>query len=153
MNDHHVIRRGALLALCQFDSGRDDDLDSVREGLLAAEIDERLVDAAMSLATDTWSAREEVDRLIAPLTTDWPRHRQPLLDRCVLRLAAWEISSERVPPKVAINEAIDLVREFSTADSPRFVNGVLDRLWHDAPDPVKTSPLPGDHEVSPDAVN
>ncbi|MDP7069744.1 MAG: transcription antitermination factor NusB [Phycisphaerales bacterium] len=146
MNDHHVIRRGALLALCQFDAGREGDPDLVRDGLLGGGIDERLADAAMALAAESWAAREDMDALIAPLTADWPRHRQPLVDRCVLRLAAFEITSGRVPPKVAITEAIELVREFSTADSPRFVNGVLDRLWHDAAEaqPDETSTTTGE---------
>ncbi|MCP4759012.1 MAG: transcription antitermination factor NusB [Planctomycetes bacterium] len=153
MNDHHVVRRGALLALCQFESGREDENDTVREGLLAADISERLVDEAMGFAIDVWSARESMDDLIRPLTTEWPRHRQPLLDRCLLRLAAFEISSSRVPPKIAINEAIELAREFSTAESPRFVNGVLDRLWHETPEQDSVTPQAEDHPPASGAVS
>ncbi len=130
MNDLHEIRRGALLAICQFDAGRDDDEASVRGGLEATEVPSHLVDAAMTLASDAWNARAETDEVTGPLMTEWPVHRQPCVDRSIIRLAAWEIRSERTPPRVAIDEAVELAREFSTEDSPRFVNGVLDRYWH-----------------------
>jgi N utilization substance protein B len=130
MNDLHEIRRGALLAMCQFDAGRHDDADSVRDGLEAANVESRLIDAAMVLAEDAWSAREETDSTTKVLMSEWPIHRQPVVDRAVIRLAAWEIRSGRVPPRVAIDEAVELAREFSTEKSPSFVNGVLDRYWH-----------------------
>lgn len=130
MNDLHVIRKGALLALCQFDAGRDDDMDSVREGLRGSDIEERLLEAAISLAEDAWGGRAESDVTTKLLMTEWPIHRQPIVDRSIIRLAAWEIRSGRVPPRVAIDEAVELAREFSTEHSPGFVNGVLDRYWH-----------------------
>ena len=76
MNDLHEIRRGALLALCQFDAGRDDDPDSVRGGLLAGDVSERLIDDATALGHDAWNGRAESDAVIATLSTDWPIHRQ-----------------------------------------------------------------------------
>lgn len=130
MNDLHVIRRGALLALCQFDAGRADDMESVREGLRGTDIEERLLDAAISLAEDAWGGRAESDATTKLLMSEWPIHRQPIVDRSIIRLAAWEIRSGRVAPRIAIDEAVELAREFSTEQSPRFVNGVLDRYWH-----------------------
>jgi N utilization substance protein B len=126
MNDLHEIRRGALLALCQFDAGRDDDPDSVRGGLLAGDVSERLIDDATALGHDAWNGRAESDAVIATLSTDWPIHRQPSVDRSILRLAAWEMRSGRVSAAIAIDEAVELAREFSTEQSPKFVNGVLD---------------------------
>lgn len=126
MNDLHEIRRGALLAICQFDAGREDEPETIRDGLLAGEVPEQLVDAATALAVDAWNGRAESDAVIGDLATDWPMHRQPCVDRALLRLAAWELRSGRVPPAVAIDEAVELAREFSTEHSPSFVNGVLD---------------------------
>ncbi|MDP7029072.1 MAG: transcription antitermination factor NusB [Phycisphaerales bacterium] len=139
MNDLHEIRRGALLALCQFDAGGDDDMASVRAGLAAVDVPPQLIDAAMALAEDAWGARTETDEATGPLMTEWPIHRQPRVDRSLIRLAAWEIRSKRTPPRVVIDEAVELAREFSTEDSPRFVNGVLDRYWHglETPPPVE----------------
>jgi N utilization substance protein B len=142
VNDLHEIRRGALLAICQFDAGRDDEPETVREGLLAGGVPERLVDAATELATDAWNGRSESDVAIAALATDWPIHRQPCVDRALLRLAAWEMRSGRVPVAVAIDEAVELAREFSTEDSPAFVNGVLDAYRQTLESDETETPLP-----------
>ena len=128
MNDAHQIRRAALMALCQFDAGQND--ESIQGGLEAAEIHASHIAPAMTLARDVWDTRTSLDAQLQPLTTDWPSHRQPVIDRALLRLACFELTTERVPPKVAINEAVELAREFSTEHSPAFVNGVLDQLWH-----------------------
>lgn len=130
MSHPHEVRRAILLALCQFDAGRHNDLDSVRAGLTSADVTEDIVEQALELAQSVWEVRDDIDAETANLTVDWPGHRQPVVDRCLIRLACWELKSERVPPKVAINEAVELAKEFSTENSPRFINGVLDRYWH-----------------------
>ena len=79
-----------------------------------------------------WKGRLEADAHIEPLTPEWPIHRQPLVDRNILRLARHEILTGMTPPIVAIDEAIELARLFSAEKSPAFVNGVLDKLFHDA---------------------
>lgn len=73
--------------------------------------------------------RDEIDELIVTYAQGWTLARMPNVDRAVLRVAAWEIlHNDDVPIPVAINEAIELVKEYSTDDSGRFVNGVLGRL-------------------------
>ena len=126
MNDLHEIRRGALLAMCQLDAGREDEPETIRDGLAAGEVPDRLIEAAIALATDAWTARSASDQAIGELAVNWPIHRQPVVDRALLRLAFWEIRTQRVPHAVAIDEAVELARVFSTKDSPQFVNGVLD---------------------------
>jgi N utilization substance protein B len=70
--------------------------------------------------------RAELDALIARNAEGWSLDRMPAVDRNVLRLAAYEILFvEDVPDAVAISEALNLVRELSTDESPAFVNGVL----------------------------
>ena len=54
-----------------------------------------------------------------------------MVDRNILRLAYFEMASGQTPPKVAINEAVELAREFSTQKSPAFVNGVLDKIMRE----------------------
>ena len=66
--------------------------------------------------------------MLARIAPQWPPKRMPAVDRAILRLGAWEILNTPVPPKVAIDEAIEISRAFSTSDSPRFVNGVLDAV-------------------------
>ena len=76
--------------------------------------------------------QERIDALLTSYSTDWSLERMPAVDRNVLRLAVWEIlHAEDVPGHVAISEAMQLVRELSTDDSPVFVNGVLGAIDRD----------------------
>jgi N utilization substance protein B len=73
--------------------------------------------------------REEIDELIVSYAQGWVIDRMPNIDRALLRLAAWEILfNSEVPTAVAIDEAVELAKEYSTDDSGRFINGVLGRI-------------------------
>ncbi|MGR4009663.1 transcription antitermination factor NusB [Leucobacter sp. 1207-22] len=73
--------------------------------------------------------RDQIDDLISTYAQGWTIERMPNVDRAVLRLAAWEIlHNPEVPTAVAIDEAIELVKNYSTDDSSRFVNGVLGKI-------------------------
>ena len=68
----------------------------------------------------------EIDGAIAEHSTSWPLDRMPAVDRGLLRIAVWELRyNPEVPIGVAIDEAVELAKELSTDDSPRFVNGLL----------------------------
>lgn len=72
---------------------------------------------------------ERIDALISAHARDWTLARMPAIDRNVLRIAAYEVLyADDVPTAVAISEAVGLVSDLSTDDSPNFVNGVLDAL-------------------------
>ena len=129
--DPRSLRQQTLQLLCQFDAGNEDvalitetQFDEVASSTV--EPDEK----ALQLAKDIWDVKEAGDAQIESLTPDWPIHRQPLIDRNILRLARYEIVTGMTPPIVAINEAIELARIFSTERSSTFVNGVLDSLYH-----------------------
>ncbi|MGT2426936.1 transcription antitermination factor NusB [Amnibacterium kyonggiense] len=69
---------------------------------------------------------QEIDDLIAANSTGWPLDRMPAVDRGILRIAVWEARyNPDVPVGVAIDEAVELAKELSTDDSPKFVNGLL----------------------------
>ena len=71
----------------------------------------------------------EVDALIAKHADNWDLRRMAVIDRNVLRLGTYELLSEDdVPPKVCINEAIDLAKRFGDAESGKFINGILDAI-------------------------
>jgi N utilization substance protein B len=73
--------------------------------------------------------QESIDHLIGLVAENWRLDRMAAIDRNILRLAAFEIlHCPDVPTRVAINEALELAKRYSTAQSSRFVNGVLDRL-------------------------
>lgn len=70
-----------------------------------------------------------IDELISTYSVGWTLDRMPVVDRCILRLGAYELLwSEETPDAVALDEAVQLAKEFSTDDSPSFVNGLLGRL-------------------------
>ena len=80
------------------------------------------------MARGAWKQRESIDQTVERLAPQWPPRRQPGVDRSIIRLAVWELTHADTPPKVVIDEAIELAKEYSTENSPAFVNGVLDAV-------------------------
>lgn len=113
----------------QIDMRGETGMDAVREGLADAEEDSAAVrEEAMTLALAAWAQREAADKLTTELAPDWPAHRQPPVDRAILRLAYHEMDSGHAPPRVVINEAVELAKLFGSEQSPSFINGVLDHV-------------------------
>jgi N utilization substance protein B len=88
------------------------------------------VSAYTRLLVEGYAERaERIDELIAQYTIGWPLDRMPVVDRNILRLATFElIWHDETPDAVVLDEAVRLAKEFSTDDSPAFVNGLLGRL-------------------------
>ena len=99
---------------------------------------EDLVRFACELLAGVRQHRRELDQLIEQTAANWSLHRMAATDRNVLRLGAYEILHSDTPPRVAIDEAVELAKRFGAAQSAQFVNGVLDRLMHTESE----SPLP-----------
>jgi N utilization substance protein B len=106
----------------------------------APTADEAAVRAfAEQLIRGTLEHRDEIDREIERVSQNWKLHRLAAVDRNVLRLAIFEMKHRAdIPPVVSINEAVDIARKFSTGDSGRFVNGLLDRIKNELPRPART---------------
>jgi N utilization substance protein B len=125
-------RRGRELAmqvLFLWDThGENDPILAAQVGGDDASVDDDVRREGLRMATEAWNARAAMDAWIERLAPQWPIRRQPGVDRSILRLAAWELTSGKTPPKVVIDEAIELAKSFSTEQSPAFVNGVLDAL-------------------------
>lgn len=86
------------------------------------------------LARGTKSHKDEIDKIITKATPDWPLNQTTLVDRNVLRLGIYELyygDQKEVPPKVAINEAIELAKTFGGESSGKFVNGVLGTIYRE----------------------
>jgi len=78
--------------------------------------------------------QSEIDDLLSEYSTDWTLDRMPAVDRNVLRLGVFEmLYADDVPDAVAVSEAVALVRDLSTDDSPSFVNGVLGSIQRNKP--------------------
>lgn len=91
--------------------------------------DPKLQDFARVLVDGVRTHQPRIDALITQVAENWRLDRMAAIDRNILRLGAYEILlCPEVPTKVAINEALELAKRYSTAQSSRFVNGILDRL-------------------------
>ena len=89
---------------------------------------------AEKLVRGALAHQDELDRLIQAASKNWRLERMARVDRNILRLATYELLHEPdVPAKVVINEAIEVAKRFGTAESPAFVNGLLDRISQEAP--------------------
>ncbi len=126
-------RELALQCLHQWDQqGHEASLEIV-EGVMdslgaAAEIRPH----ARAILAAYWDHPTELDEWIDSASENWRMSRMAVIDRNVLRIAATELRwIDDVPPRVAIDEAIEIVRRFSTEKSASFVNGILDRLLKD----------------------
>jgi N utilization substance protein B len=84
---------------------------------------------AASLVRGAKAEQKKIDAIIAESAEHWGLERMAVVDRNILRMAVFELLYEPdVPGKVAINEAIEIAKKFGTAESSRFINGVLDRV-------------------------
>ena len=120
----------------QEDDGKeDDDMDEALRGLAP---EERLATQDLRRFTEdrvrgTLAHREALDAEISALCDNWRLDRLGVIERCVLRLALYEMDYAGLPAPIAINEAVDLAKLFANEESGAFVNGVLDRHAKDKP--------------------
>jgi N utilization substance protein B len=98
----------------------------IRIQKMSSEIKPQAWTFAEDLANGAWNNRQEADTIIARYSEGWSVARMPNADRNILRLAIYEIfHREEIPTNVSVNEAVELAKEYSTSDSPRFINGIL----------------------------
>ena len=84
---------------------------------------------AVEIVDGVVAHREQIDELVQTYARGWSLERMPAVDRALLRIAVWEmLFNDEVDDPVAISEVVDLARKFSTDESPKFINGVLDRI-------------------------
>jgi len=77
--------------------------------------------------------KEKIDTLIRDAAPQWPIDKLNKIDLAVLRLAVYELENEDTPPKVVIDEAVELAKEFGSESSSSFINGVLGTIYKDTP--------------------
>ena len=95
---------------------------------------------AEHLIEGTLREQKTIDALIVKCAPEWPLEQVTVMDRNILRLGIYELmfgKYDEVPPKVAINEAIELAKSFGSDASPRFVNGVLGTIYREMGEPMK----------------
>jgi N utilization substance protein B len=133
MAQRHKGREYALQMLFQWEIGRQDP-KRIEDGfwlMVRAAKDVRAL--ANQLFESTVEANTELDALVAQHTENWRTERMAVIDRAILKLAACELRAGKTPPKVVLNEAMELTKTFSSQEATGFVNGVLDAMWKALP--------------------
>lgn len=86
---------------------------------------------AEKLVQGTVEHQQDIDKMIGQYADNWDLHRMAVIDRNIMRFATYELLYlPDVPPKVSINEAVNLAKKFSQEESGKFVNGILDKINH-----------------------
>ena len=101
------------------------------EQLGEPELDEGAREFASRLAVGTLAHLPEIDERIRSRAEHWRISRMAVVDRNILRMAVYEFSHEPTPRTVAINEALEIARRFSTYEATQFINGILDAIKRD----------------------
>lgn len=137
MGARRLARELALQALYQHDIAADPaaklakDLHQRYQGSADAEV----LSFAAALVTVVLDHRPALDRLIEGAAQNWRIERMAVIDRNILRLGAAQLlhCRDQVPPKVAIDESIELAKRYGDDQSGRFINGILDKIYRDLP--------------------
>lgn len=122
-------REVALQLLYRADLNPSISPEQAQEFITARLMDQTSRDFALQLYGETRQFLASLDETLAKTTENWRLPRMAAVDRNLLRLAAYElVHRTEIPPEVILNEAIELARRFGSADSPAFVNGILDKV-------------------------
>lgn len=116
-------------------------LDELDDFLRGEERDVETRRFAQRLVAGTLECRDDIDVVIQNVAQNWSISRMAVIDRNVLRLATYELMHcQDIPPKVAINEAIEIGKRYSTQNSGAFINGILDKIMNRSEDGAEAEP-------------
>ncbi|MCF7917045.1 MAG: transcription antitermination factor NusB [Candidatus Omnitrophica bacterium] len=130
MRSRSKARDIALCLLYQIEISKIEPQNALLSDLAKSTKDEVTIDFMSQLVKGVVSNQERIDFLIKKYAQNWEIKRMAVIDRNILRLSVFELFFlNDVPPKVSINEAIELAKRYGDIDSARFVNGVLDKIY------------------------
>jgi transcription antitermination protein NusB len=130
MGQRKKARELVLKCLYAYDSAQQP-IESIVEHLIqTSELDEDSQRFAERLLRHVVTATINIDEQISKFSQNWDIARLAMVDKCILRMAICEFTSfPEIPAKVSINEAVELAKKYSTQESSRFVNGILDAIY------------------------
>lgn len=128
--DRTGARAAAMKLLYEWEMGGDGG-EETRLGLLEIQPEEKEADYMNAIVEGVQREKDALDALISRYLVDWTMDRVRRVDLSILRLAAYEICYGGVPGGVAINEAVELARAYSTPEAGSFINGVLGNILRD----------------------
>jgi len=119
----------ALQVLYEVDMVNHPAAEALRLRLEETSLPDELLEFTRRIVFGVIPLAHELDSLIAKYAPEWPLDQIAAIDRNIMRMAFWEFAVQReTPVKVAINEAVELAKQFGSDSAPRFVNGVLGSL-------------------------
>ena len=145
MTRRRQAREATLQMLYQQDLNPDMDYHAVRSLISERVPDEDLHEFAWHLFIGVMEHRQELDARIEAIAQNWSLKRMAPTDRNALRMGAYELLFTTTPPRVVIDEALELAKLFGSAQSAQFVNGILDRLIP----PERRAEMVGDEGTPP----
>jgi N utilization substance protein B len=129
MGNRRRSRELAMQVLFQMEMNGDDSEEAVELFCKHFEVSKNAKPFFLRLVNGVKACQDELDRLIERFSDNWKISRMSGVDRNLMRVAVYELlHCEDIPPKVSINEAIDIGRRFGTEQSPAFINGILDSI-------------------------
>jgi transcription antitermination factor NusB len=128
-------REIALQILYQRDLRKDDDAERLVgdflqwDSIVAEKLNGSIIEFATALVKGTLQNLERIDGIISSYAEHWELKRMAVIDRNIMRMATFELLyMDDIPPKVSINEAVDLAKKYGDVESGKFVNGILDKV-------------------------
>jgi len=126
-------REFALQVLYQLDVTKQDGIKAIAQGKEHFSPNEEKDEFVERIVLGVLGHGHEIDRLIEQYSENWRLERMSIVDRNILRMAIFELLyCEEIPPKVTMNEAVDLGKKYGSEDSGSFINGILDRIQNEA---------------------
>lgn len=128
--NRHLSRMVAMQAIYEWNFRQDVNLDELVERSIlefSNDVDSKYIRDLISGVTKNV---ESIDKEIETCAPEWPIEQISLIDKSILEIAIYElIHSKDIPPKVAINEAVELAKQFGSSNSSKFINGVLGSVY------------------------
>ncbi len=130
MGERRTARECALQLLFQLDvTGEDAETGIEKYWQLKDKVSYPVQEFCERIARGYWEHREEIDAIISENADNWRLTRMANVDRNIMRIAIYEfLYEEDIPPKVSINEAIEIAKRFGGSESTQFINGILDAV-------------------------
>jgi N utilization substance protein B len=130
MHQRHKAREVTLQVLYELDVQPISIVEAIGRFWANFEAPEEAREFSSLLIEGAWSHREEIDQLISGSSENWTMARMSRVDKSILRMAVYELLfCPDIPPKVTLNEAIDLGKMYGSENSGAFINGILDALY------------------------
>lgn len=131
--NRHLSRTVAMQSLYEWDFHRDQDIEKIAMRVMEPVKKDVDIEYTMRVLRGTMDNMDEIDKLITDAAPDWPLDQISIIDKSILRLSGYELlKDDDIPPKVAINEAVEIAKTFGGDNSSKFINGVLGTLYRNS---------------------